>query len=490
MNNDELKKENSKNLNTVQNESKPLPEVFKELKEARNKQFLEEKINSNKWSFKELNEYGYEYIRRYNKFKHINNSIKNVKTVKDDVKYFLKTKNPVHVISYLAVVMIIIFLFGTMYSNYIYATDVEFGTEKQIVGTFEKNENILDLDKIIEENSSIVRKKEVTTESFEIEFETIYTENPLLPEGEEVITEEGTFGIEDITYINSFENDEIVESKEIKRVITEEPVPQYVDIGTSKFLAEKNAHIGDTIYVNADTEMRFQKDDNADVGFIIPMYMDVQLKNIDGDWYTVSYENVDLIVNGYVREDTLESSYTNPELPEKARIYRILNEINIDMLLNQKSGLTEEDYIKIFTDISSDKNDIFVDNAVVFYVMEQNYNVNGLFLASIGIHESAWGTSAIAKDKKNLFGYGAYDSSPYESSYTFDNYSEGIEILAKSMAKYYLNEEGNDVGDGDISTGKYYNGSTVKGVNVRYASDVAWSERVFATMESLYSRLK
>ena len=30
----------------------------------------------------------------------------------------------------------------------------------------------------------------------------------------------------------------------------------------------------------------------------------------------------------------------------------------------------------------------------------------------------------------------------------------------------------------------------VKGVNIRYASDTAWGERVFATMESLYGRLK
>ena len=113
-----------------------------------------------------------------------------------------------------------------------------------------------------------------------------------------------------------------------------------------------------------------------------------------------------------------------------------------------------------------------------------------MFLAAIGIHESGWGTSTISKDKKNLFGYGAYDSSPYESSFTFSEYSEGIETLAKSMAKYYLNEEGTELSFGEIAVGSYYNGNTVKGVNIRYASDSAWGERVFATMENLYSRLK
>ena len=483
------KNNSNNNSNNIQN-VKPLPEVFKELKETRNKQFLEEKINANKWSFKELNEYGYEYIRRYNKFKNLNTNIKNVRTISDDVKYFLKTKSPVHVISYLAIVTIIIFLFGTMYSNYIYATDIDFDEDKEIIGTYEVNNNVLDIDKIIKENSSIVRKKEVVTESIPIEFEIVYTENPLLPLDEEVIVEEGILGEEKITYINSLENDRLIESKEIKRVKSKEPQVQYVDIGTSEFLAEYNAHIGDTMYLAEDTEVRFTKDDSVDAGFVIPMYMDVILKNIDNEWCTIVYENEDLIVTGYIKNDNLRSEYSDPDMPEKARIYRILNDVNIDMNLSKVSGLTEEDYLKIFTNMSSDKNKIFENNALAFYEAEQKYNVNGLFLAAIGIHESGWGTSTISKDKKNLFGYGAYDSSPYESSFTFSEYSEGIETLAKSMAKYYLNEEGIELSFGEIAVGSYYNGNTVKGVNIRYASDSAWGERVFATMENLYSRLK
>ena len=58
-------------------------------------------------------------------------------------------------------------------------------------------------------------------------------------------------------------------------------------------------------------------------------------------------------------------------------------------------------------------------NAQYFYYVEKQYNINGLFVAAIGIHESNWGTSKIAKDKKNLFGYGAYDSNPYNGAYQF-----------------------------------------------------------------------
>ncbi len=45
----------------------------------------------------------------------------------------------------------------------------------------------------------------------------------------------------------------------------------------------------------------------------------------------------------------------------------------------------------------------FEQNADYFYYVEKQYNINGVFVAAIGIHESNWGTSKIAKDKKNLF---------------------------------------------------------------------------------------
>ena len=39
------------------------------------------------------------------------------------------------------------------------------------------------------------------------------------------------------------------------------------------------------------------------------------------------------------------------------------------------------------------------------------------------------------------------------------------------------------------STGSYYNGTTAKDVNTRYASDANWSNRVFEIMKSLYEKL-
>ena len=176
-------------------------------------------------------------------------------------------------------------------------------------------------------------------------------------------------------------------------------------------------------------------------------------------------------------------------MPEKSRVKRILVTVKSDMEINKPSGLTKEDFKKVLSGNTSDIYKIFENSAETFYNIEQKYNINGLFLASIGIHESNWGTSKISQDKKNLFGYGAYDSSPYDSSVNFETYEAGIETLAKVLSKHYLNIAGTVIYDGEIATGMYYNGLTISGVNVRYASDTNWSNRVYEIMTGLYDKL-
>ena len=100
------------------------------------------------------------------------------------------------------------------------------------------------------------------------------------------------------------------------------------------------------------------------------------------------------------------------------------------MALNKPSGLSLEQFKKVLND-SKDTNKIFANNAEYFYYIEKQYNINGVFVAAVGIHESAWGTSKIAIEKKNLFGYGAYDSNPYNGAYNFSNYSECIDLISR-----------------------------------------------------------
>ena len=57
------------------------------------------------------------------------------------------------------------------------------------------------------------------------------------------------------------------------------------------------------------------------------------------------------------------------------------------------------------------------------------------------------------------------------------------------LSKYYLNPAGTDIFDDNKAVGSFYNGSTIKAVNVRYASDPDWATKVYNTMKSLYDKI-
>ncbi len=354
------------------------------------------------------------------------------------------------------------------------------------ISEYELNRHSLNMQNIISENADMDRVKEQAVEERDVEFETTYTNTPSLPKGEEVVTQEGILGKDKVMVIKTYENGNFVEEIILSKEKILDPTPKLINLGTSEFLAKHKVHLGDTMYFINTENLKETTDANAKDLAEVKASIDVKLLELPSEeWCKVSFDGIE----GYIKTSNLTSSYTTPNIVEKNRIQRILLKVNTSMELNKVSGLTLNDYKKIFTGLPSDTNKIFQDNYQVFYNIEKKYNINGIFLASIAIHESGWGTSEIAKDKKNLFGYGSYDNTPYESSFEFSDYSEGIETVAKSLVKYYLNPSGTKIYDGETAAGWYYNGPTLSGVNTRYASDTEWHTKVFKYMELLYNRL-
>ncbi len=95
----------------------------------------------------------------------------------------------------------------------------------------------------------------------------------------------------------------------------------------------------------------------------------------------------------------------------------------------------------------------------------------------------------MAQNKFNLFGFAAYDRDPYNSAKTFESYEDAINTVAEALSTKYLHVAGTNISDGIVATGSYFNGTNVKSVNVRYASDEAWGEKVFSYMQYLYQKL-
>lgn len=450
------------NKNSLNNDNRNLSEVFKELQEIQN-----HAINTNGRRYQKPK-------NKYTKYKKQNNN--EIYQTTD-----LKLSHIITGCTILIVAMAILFP-----KNLSFKESYAKVEEPENMSEYEINRHRLNMQNIISGNSDIDKVKEQITDEREVEFETNYQSNATLPKGEEIVIQEGVLGTDSVTAVRTYENGNLVEEIILNKECIKEPIPKIIDRGTSEFLAKHKIHIGDTLYLLKDTKLKETTEDEAKEVAEIKQSLDVKLLELPSEeWCKVSFETIE----GYVKTSELTSPVITPNIKEKNRIQKILLKLNIEMELNKPSGLNLSDYKKIFTGLTQDKNNIFEEHYSVFYNMEKKYKINGIFLAAMAIHESNWGTSQIALEKKNLFGYGSYDATPYESSFEFESYSEGIETVAKSLVKYYLNPSGVKIYDGETSAGWYYNGPTLSGVNTRYASDENWHTKVYSYMQLLYNKL-
>ncbi|MGL5439733.1 MAG: glucosaminidase domain-containing protein [Filifactoraceae bacterium] len=102
-----------------------------------------------------------------------------------------------------------------------------------------------------------------------------------------------------------------------------------------------------------------------------------------------------------------------------------------------------------------------------FKKAEEDYDINAIFLVGLALHESNGGKSRIALEKNNIFGFQAYDSSPYRSSKKFSSREECIDIVAKYLSKNYLSVNG-----------RYFEGYSIEALNIHYATDPDWGKGI------------
>lgn len=351
------------------------------------------------------------------------------------------------------------------------------------------NASALNVEEIMNKNAEEAQQDEYYVEETELEYITKYQQNEQLPTGVMQVIQEGRNGKQEITTKRSYKNGEVVLEEQISSKITKASINKIVEVGSGKGRSTYKVKVGDTVYVTSDrASVMTEPSEEAQKIATLTKGMDVKIVVIENGWYKIIGQGVD----GYIKGEN--TTYINPNAKYEGNINNNLeNKNNIqslrfDMALNKPSGLSLEQFKKVLTD-SKDKNNIFKNNAQYFYYIEQQYNINGLFVAAVGIHESNWGTSKIAQNKHNLFGYGAYDSNPYNGAYQFTNYSESIDLIARVFVKYYLNPKGTSIYGGEKAAGTYYNGPTLSGINKKYATDKNWANGVYKHMQYLYNKL-
>ncbi len=350
----------------------------------------------------------------------------------------------------------------------------------------------IDLDELISENSQgTSTEEEYVTEEVDLEYITKYNDNPELPKGVIQVVQEGREGKQEVTTKKTYENGQVVSEEQVSSKVTKASVNKIVEVGSGSRKSTYKVKVGDTVYTTSDrAEIRVEPNEEAQKVATLGKDAKLTVLSINEDWYQVSGE-----ARGYVKAENTtyisqEKSYEEEKQQGQTSVGAGKNIIkpSFGMALNKPSGLSLEEFKKVLTD-SKDKNKVIQNNAEYFYYIEEQYNINGVFVAAVAIHESNWGTSRIAQNKHNLFGYGAYDSSPYSGAYQFTDYSESIDLIARVFVKYYLNPKGTSIYGGEQASGKYYNGPTLTGVNTKYATDKNWANAVYKQMEYLYNKL-
>lgn len=144
--------------------------------------------------------------------------------------------------------------------------------------------------------------------------------------------------------------------------------------------------------------------------------------------------------------------------------------------LTEATNYSAEDLDKVFSLLNID-NSLLENKGATFKEAEEHYHINALYLLAHSALESDWGRSKIAKDKNNFFGITAYDTTPYLSAKTFDDVDKGILGATKWIKENY------------IDRGRTFLGNKASGMNVQYASDPYWGEKIASVMMKINEKL-
>ena len=383
-------------------------------------------------------------------------------------------------------ILLYMFMFYNIYfpTNKSYAKETDTNPEETRIS----NANKIDIDEVINTNTDNGQTVQITQKEEVLEYLTEYRTNKTLPKGVSYVVQEGRQGTQNITIKSTYKDGELLSEEQVGASVIKASYNKIIEIGGASYSSSYKVKTGDTVYVTSD-ELGLMETNSEESRRITTLKRNDNLKilKITQNWYEVSYQNMTgwvknectTYINSKEENDTKGSTKTKQELNSN---------LSFNMALNKPSGLSLEQFKKILND-PKDKNKIFTNNAEYFYYIEKQYNINGVFVASVGIHESAWGTSKIALQKNNLFGYGAYDSNPYNGAYNFSNYSESIDLISRVFVKYYINPKGTSIYGGKKAVGTYYNGSNLSGINKKYASDSNWANAVYSHMKYLYNKL-
>ncbi|PSL48437.1 beta-N-acetylglucosaminidase [Salsuginibacillus halophilus] len=144
--------------------------------------------------------------------------------------------------------------------------------------------------------------------------------------------------------------------------------------------------------------------------------------------------------------------------------------------ITEPTDLDEDDFDDIFAEHRPDAP--LREGIEYFFKAEDKHDTNAFYLLTHAIHESSWGESMIAEEKNNFFGINAVDSNPFENATTYESMKDGVIEGAAFISNGYLDEN-------DWRYEGPFPGFKGAGMNVRYASDPYWGQKMAGFMYRL-----
>lgn len=306
-------------------------------------------------------------------------------------------KNNFKLIILVATLIIVATIFAIIIINKLKYVDNDEGTK------VENNSNVvinkqraksIDLQSVIKQNQQDVLVRKIEKTEKDIEFKTQYRKNNSLAKGKMQTIQEGQDGKQNAIVKNTYKNGQLVSSEDIATEVIKTTIDRIVDVGTAAVSDTYVPIVGDELKATVDTiSLRKKPTDDSEELAVVRRDEKVNFKAKDGDWYYVEYNSK----LGWINKQFLK--YYDQSVDDNYIQYskeQLTQDLGISILLNKKSGLKLDQFKKILTDVN-DKKKVLEDNAEYFYYAENQYNINGVFVAAVAIHESRLGSISNCK---------------------------------------------------------------------------------------------
>ena len=199
--------------------------------------------------------------------------------------------------------------------------------------------------------------------------------------------------------------------------------------------------------------------------------------SFDGHYF---YTNLETMIKDYKNGNYNNSvnknnPYYNYYMYLSNHTKTVYSSINIDEYIRNNLGYKEN----VYGNAANGSNSRLYGSGTFFYYAQEKYGVNAILSLSLSRNETGNGTSYLAVNKNNGFGLNAVDSNPINGANWYASFSSSILGYASKWITY---------GYAHPRDWRYFGpqfGDKWIGMNVKYASDTYWSEKMAANYYSL-----